>query len=345
MDVHVTLRAALLSLLVISASGATGCDRFLGGKPKPTPTATTPEPDVARGFLSRSAPASEVVARVNDKIITKRELELTLKGMKAAADAAKKPWKPLSTERTADKGKKEGTSLYDVIDEMVREEVLAQDAVAKHTDFQTDTKARFWNLYRTFLYQEWAAAQSDQVTVTDADAEQFYKDNPRFFAEPERMRVLELVVDSEEKAKNAMKRLIDGESFTSVAREMSLRPELAQEAAGQRWVMASAVKAIVAPNDDAIRALDPSLEASAFAIDRDGGFSNYVKGLDSNYHIVQRLELKKAGIKPMDHKLRETIHNYLRIKKIDDTVNALKNKANIQIPEHLPEIEQPAAME
>ena len=41
--------------------------------------------------------------------------------------------------------------------------------------------------------------------------------------------------------------------------------------------------------------------------------------------------------------LTDTIRSYLRVQKVDDKIKALKDKAKIDVPDHLPDIEQPAA--
>jgi len=217
----------------------------------------------------------------------------------------------------------------------------AQDAVARGLDRNPDAQYRFWNRFRTFFAQEWVAWQVERTAVTQDEVEKFYKDNQPGFREPEQIRVRQLVVSSEDAAKTVLVRLLQGADFVAVAKETSVRPEAADGALVEQWVLRSADKAAFAPGNDRLRDVrDPTLEQAAFAIDKVGGTSTYVKGADGNYHIFQLVERKAGRQRPLVE-VADNIHNFLQVQKIAELSNALRGKAQVELfPERLVDLKQ-----
>ena len=103
----------------------------------------------------------------------------------------------------------------------------------------------------------------------------------------------------------------------------------------QQWVMRGAEKAAFAPGDETIRTLDAVLEQAAFAIDTPGGLSSYAKGADGNFHVVQLVERHAGRQKPLAE-VADLIRNFLRLQKLSEKSEALRQKAKIeQFPERL----------
>ena len=340
-----------LGLILLAMMTFIGCDKLGGGsssasRPATTPStaptnqpaaASTAHPPTTTAMPARPAvPSSETIAKVNDRIIGKRDVELAIEDLKGTAAALGQPWTALSAQDLPNQ-----YDLRDLITDLVAAELRAQDAVARGLDRNTDVQYRFWNRFRTFFAQEWVGWQVERTTVTQAEIYKFYKDNQPGFREPEQIRVRQLVVASEDAAKAVLVRLLQGADFVAVAKETSVRPDAADGALVQQWVLRSADKAAFAPGNDRLRDVrDPTLEQAAFAVDKVGGTSTYVKGADGNYHIFQLVERKAGRQRPLVE-VSDNIRNFLQVQKIAELSNELRGKAHVELfPERLADLKQ-----
>ena len=161
----------------------------------------------------------------------------------------------------------------------------------------------------------------------------------------ERRRLRQISVASEEQAKSTLARLLDGNDFAALAREMSLAPTASQGGLIPGWVMRVNEKAFLYRTDAdaaaaAISSLDPSLEAAAFAIDRVNGLSSYVKGPDNRFHIFQLVEREQERTRPLNE-VYDQITNFLLFQKVQQELDALKKSAKVEtFPERLATVTQ-----
>jgi parvulin-like peptidyl-prolyl isomerase len=285
-----------------------------------------------------TVPPSEIVAKVNATLISTRDVELAIQEMRATTEALGRVWTPLSAEERA-----EEYDLHDLLDDLVIAELRTQDALARGLDRQTDLQYLFWYRYRTLFAQEWVRWQLDRLTVSQAEIDQYYQTYQRGFREPEQIRVRQLVLSSEDQAKTALVKLLEGVEFVTLSQQVSVRPEAAQGPFVEQWVMRSEEKATFAPADLQVRDLrDPVLEQAAFAIDQVGGMSSYVKGADGNFHVFQLVE-RRPGRQRLLVEVSDNIRNFLRLQKLSDLTEELRTKAkgtSDQFPERLQGVEQ-----
>lgn len=340
MDVRI---AALLSCALVTAAG---CDKLTGGGASDgsssggtaTAATTTPPALGAAAFAVTRPPVSAAnqLAVINDKPLSREDLELALEDLKASAAAVGQEWQPLSPENQEDQ-----YDLQDLLNDLVVAELRAQDAAARGLDRSLEIQRRFFHRVRTFFAQEWIGWQVDHLTVAPEDVDKFYQENAWGFREPEQVRVRQLVLPSEDQAKAALVKLLEGLDAVTVAQQMSSRPDAAQGAMVDQWVMRSQEKAVFAPGDDTIRDLrDPVLEQAAFAIDKPNGFSSYVRGADNSYHIFQLVERKTGRQRPLVE-VADNIKNFLQIQKLAQLTEELQTKARIQrFPERLRDVQQ-----
>ena len=336
---HLRGHVVLAGALALGAVGSAGCEKLFGNSAPPPKSAPAVSAGAAANLpLPPSVAPTEVLAKVNDKTISARDLGIAVKELKAAAEAAGQTWKPLPTDAVPDQ-----YDLRDLLDELVMAELRAQDGVTYGLGRQSDIQARFWYLYRTFFSREWVTWQLDQVKaeVTDEDVAQAYKENQGLFREPERVRVREFIVGSEDQAKEALVKLLQGADFVTVA-QSSLTPEAVQgPAVEKQWVMRQADKSAFAPNDPAARAFnDPVLEQGVFAIDKPNGVSSYLKGADGRFHIFQLVERKEARQRPLTE-VSDRLRELLQLQKLSKKSEQLKGKAKVEtFPERLTAVEQ-----
>ncbi len=289
-------------------------------------TGVTPgKPTVAPG---------EVLAIVNGVSISKNDLELQVQELKTLVTSLGQEWKPLTKEQ------REG-----ILKELIKTELLSQEAVARGLDRELKAQQRWEFLRRGFFAQEWLRWNQERQEVSSAEVEQYYERYKPGFIEPEQRQLRRIVVASEEQTKQALARLL-GESmdFTALAQQVSLGPEAKDGGLMPGWVMRREEKSRMFLSEEnaqaaGVTSLDPALEAAAFAIDRENSLSNYVKGADNRYHIFQLVKRKDARQVPLTE-VWDRIKNALLVQKLQQSITELRDKAKVQeFPERLDNVE------
>jgi parvulin-like peptidyl-prolyl isomerase len=211
-------------------------------------------------------PVEQSVATVNGERIGVQEF------VKRLAEAATlvKSEKPLTVEQT--------TSLKEeVLDRLIEERLILQRArELMLTITEEDVEARIGGIKQDYSddsfsalfgadkvsYPAWRSALKKRmllekvialdvnakITVTDKDAELYFKANRKLYASERRIHAAQIVVRDRERAEVILKRLKAGEDFDKVAREVSIGPEAARGGdlgSFERGVMPEAIDRIV----------------------------------------------------------------------------------------------------
>lgn len=279
---------------------------------------------------------ANVIATVNGVSISKDDLELRIQDLRLQSALANplQAWEPLIEEE-----------LEILLDELVNAELISQSAVNSGLHQQLDTQRRWEFVRRGFFAQEWLRSMQDQL-VTNKDIEQHFEQNKQGFREPERVKLRQLSVASEDEARSALSRVHSGDSdFQSLVRELSIGPTAAQGGILRGWIMRANEKLLMYGSEtEAARAdvfsLDPNLERAAFAIDQLNGISNYVTGIDNRYHIFQLAE-RLDGRQMTLNEVWDGIKAFLLAESIQGKVEALSSGAAIQrYPDRLINVSQ-----
>lgn len=318
------VRPAALLLLAAAVSG--GCDQLPWGRhdaSQPTPlNASTPS---VTAVPVPSVLPSEIVAKVNGTPISRRDVEFAIQEARAGLEAAGGVWEPLALQDDPDR-----YDLPDVLNDLTVVELRAKDALARGLDRQPEAQRRLYYLYRSFFAQEWVRWQLERLNPTAEEIAQFYNDNKPGFRDPDRIKVRQLIVDAEDKAKAALVKLLEGMDFVEIAKQVSLQPDAAQGPLADKWVLRSVEKAAFAPEDDTLREfVDPALEQAAFSIEKDGGISHYVKAGDGRYYIFQLVK-RQPGRQQELLEVSDGIRTHLQLKALSDLTDALRAKAAIE---------------
>lgn len=305
-----------------------GCDKlpWPSGKPEQeTGTAAAPGAAIA----APSVPPEEILATVNGTPLSKADLELRIQELKLGELAAGRTWTPLTPEQ-----------LELLLNQLVENEIVSQDALARGLDRDTETQQRWAYLRRSFFAQEWLRRAQERAEVGSAQIEAFYQQNRLGFRVPERRKLRQLSVASEAQAKQALSQLLTGAvEFSSLAQQISLAPTAAGGGLLDSWVLRANDHALLQRvNPDAARtaiALDPSLEAAAFAIDQVNGLSNYVKGADNRFHLFQLVEREAERERPLTE-VWDQVKNLLVLQNLQQAADELRGKAKVErFPERL----------
>lgn len=331
---------------IIAVVGASGCEKlpWSSGQQSQTnaattsaisPAAATTAAPAAGGPAKRTVAPDDVVATVNGEPISKTDVELRIQDLKALVTGLGREWKPLTSQQ-----------MSALLDELVNNELVMQDASLRGLDHLEETQQRLEYLKRSFYTQEWLRWNRDKLQVADEEIQQYYDTNKAGFRQPERRKLRQIVVNSEPEAKQALSKLLsESVDFAAVAQQISTAPTAANGGMINEWVMKANEKRFIYPSDaDAAAAgvisLDESLEAAAFAVDKENGLSNYVKGSDGKFHIFQ-LAKKEDARQRMLSEVRDGIKNFLLAQKLQQSINDLTAKAKVQkYPERLESIKQ-----
>ncbi|MHC4882765.1 MAG: peptidylprolyl isomerase [Planctomycetota bacterium] len=165
-----------------------------------------------------------------------------------------------------------------------------------------------------------------EVTVTEADAQTFYDDNPQYFEQKEEVRASHIlcgkrgITEEEypaemEKIKAAKARLDAGEAFEDVAKDVSTCPS-AQDGGDLGFFGRGR--------------MDPAFETAAFGLEA-GQTSDIVK-TSFGYHIIKVTDKKAAGKTPfaeVKEKITEHLENSQKKEKWEEIEKAFRNKSEI----------------
>ncbi|MDO5301275.1 MAG: peptidylprolyl isomerase [Tissierellia bacterium] len=187
-----------------------------------------------------------------------------------------------------------------VIDELVRQELLYQDALATGLTEDEEFK-RVLAQTTESLVKSYAFSKSiEGVHVTEEEALKYYDEHREQFQEPATVRAAHILVDEEEKAKEIHQELQNGGDFGALAREHSTCPSKAQ--GGDLGDFPRG--AMVAEFDEAAWNL------------KDGELSAPVK-TQFGYHIIKRLDSKEATERSFDEARDDIRMELLRLKQKD----------------------------
>ena len=225
-------------------------------KPKPVPAPVVAKPKTAADPGGRVV--EEIIARVNNEIITKSEYD---KSLASAEEDAKQECEnrctPQQLTTATDERKK--SALRDLIDQAllvqrgkdmsisVETDVIKQldqiriqnklpdmDALEKAVTSQGLNWEDFKNNIRSHLMTQKVIGQEvgSHINIPESESKKFYEEHKAEFIGPESVALREIVVstdgkkeadlpDLKKKAETARKRVDDGEDFSEIAKRMS----------------------------------------------------------------------------------------------------------------------------
>jgi len=210
-----------------------------------------------------------------------------------------------------------------VLQELVRTVLLAELAESKGLGKEKDVVNALAQYKQTFLAQKIISDATKDIDVTDVEIENFYDQNKKYFKKPAEIKVREIVVNDKNTANGLYIRILQGESFSSLAKQYS-KAKSALKGGDLGYISYSKDK----PKKfwEMISALDK------------GELSSVFKGEDRKYYIVKVEDKKEGTVTPLSD-VRNDISNALKSdkvsKKVEELVNSAKSKANVVINEDL----------
>ena len=279
-----------------------GCEKFFPGRQAKNVSKVAPAVSEVKGT---------VIARVNNQPITLEELNEETEGFN----------KYVPQDKPEEKIDSRDKKLNYLKNEMIRRVLLAQAAQDRGLDRKEELQKALNNFKQNLLVAELVKAETENIEVTSAEIEDYYNQYKEQLKEPEERRIREIVVATENDARDVLIELLKGGDFATLA-QMKSTSASAKNGGDLGYIR----KGLKSPQFDEI-AFSSTLEA--------GKTSNYFKGQEGYY--ILKLEARREGkVKSMSD-LWDDIKNGLRFlkqqKKVEDLISKLSADAKIEVIE------------
>jgi peptidyl-prolyl cis-trans isomerase C len=209
-----------------------------------------------------------------------------------------------------------------VLNELIRQQLLVQDAEAQGIGAQEDITAAVEDFRRTLLVQELASRLTKDKVATEKDAKEYYEANKELFVDPIEWKVREIVVADEAAAKNILVQVLQGADFGEIAKAQSKGK--------------TAANGGVLPVFTTDKAPFAAMQAAIVNLDA-GGTSGVFKGPDG-YYIV-KVDEKKGGAAKAFADVKEDVISGLTLRKqqeaILEHIDQLAQKIKVEVNKDL----------
>jgi peptidyl-prolyl cis-trans isomerase C len=280
----------------------TGCEKLFPKKPSKV---------VAQVQTAISEVKGTVIARVNNQPLTLEELNEEVESYNKYVPADK------PEEKIESRDKK----INYLKNEMIRRALLAQSALDKGLDRKEELQKTLNSFKQNLLVAELIRAETENIEVTSAEIEDYYNQAKEQLKEPEERRIREIVVATENDARDVLIELLKGGDFAILAQMKSTAASAKN--GGDLGYIRKGLKS-------------PQFDEAAFSFTLEAGkTSNYFKGPEGYY--ILKLEARREGKVKSLSELWDDIKNGLKFlkqqKKVEDLIGKLSRDAKIEIRE------------
>ncbi len=209
---------------------------------------------------------------------------------------------------------------------VVTRELLYQEAKKKGFEKNPENRKKVENFKRMMLIDALMEEMlKGKTEVSEAEIQQYYKENQDRFTEPLEIKIRHVFVTSEPALKEVLKRLSQKEDFAKLASVYNV-DKSKEDGGNLGWIK----RGQLAPSF-------AQFEEAAFSLKNRREISEVVQtGL--GYHVIQLDDKRGTAVRPYD-KVKEGIRFFLQTKKRQDAyllyVKELKSKAKIVVNEKL----------
>jgi peptidyl-prolyl cis-trans isomerase C len=294
----------ILCLLIIFSSG---CDKIENLKSKLTKQ-NEPVPAQIAVPVSVEKPAQRSgneLARIGSWSITKEEFNERLAALKEVVPEF-------------DVNNPEARKL--VLDELVRQQLLVVDAEQRGVANNKDIMAAVDEFRRTLIVRQVATDLTQNISVTEEEARQFYEEQKDILREPEQWRVREIVVETQIEANELLVELLKGADFAELAKLHSIS-ESADDGGDLGYLEQEPFQEMV---NELLKL-------------KEGEVSGVFKGPEG-FYIVKLDDIKGGELIPYEDIKEDIIQNRTIIKQqqaILDYIENLEQKIKVEINESL----------
>lgn len=243
------------------------------------------------------------LAKVGNATITEADLERELKSIP-----------PFAQQLFAGK---EGKQRF--LDELIKKELLYQEALKKGLDKDPDYKSRVEDFKKITLVGKLLEKEIEaKANVTMQDVQNYYDKNKDEFSEVKQVRMSQILVKTDDDAQKVLERLKKGDSFANVAKAISIDTNSAKNGGDLGYM--------------SMQQIAPEIRNSAMRL-KVGEVSNPIR-TPSGIHIIMITD-KKLGKLAEFEKVKNVIFQRLTAQKqketFDDYIENLKKSYKVEI--------------
>ena len=171
------------------------------------------------------------------------------------------------------------------LEDFIGEKLLLQKAKKYETRYRKNIKKALENYKKDLLIKEFLADQVlNKAEISQEEIKNYYNNNLKDFLVPERIHLYEIVVPTEEEARNILNRLSSGEDFYEIARKESISSS--KDKGGDLGMISRGQ-------------LMPELEEILFSMKANQILEKVVK-TDQGYHIIKTGEKQTAHLQTIE---------------------------------------------
>lgn len=211
--------------------------------------------------------------------------------------------------------------------ELIRKYMLYQEALDRGMDKNEEINRILEKEKVDLLVAELVRTELKKIEVSSKEIEDFYSENKELLKEPEQRKILEIVTETEDQAKQVYIELLKGTDFGALARQYSKAPTAAN--GGDVGFLA------LDPDPKKRTKFDKFYEAGFAPSLEAGGISNIFKGPDG-FYIIKLDSIKKSETKSLSE-LWDNIKSWLLFEKqqkaIKDLADKLAGETKVQVYE------------
>jgi len=293
-------RIIFLCICALVLLQLTGCDKLGFSKPK-----------LKEVFSPAPAVKGTIVAKVNNQPITLEDLDKEVEAYNSMVPADRPEAKITTRDKKIDYLK----------NEMVRRMLLYQEAINRGLDSKEEIKQALEKTKEDLLVVELVRKEAEKVEVSSKEIEDYYNTYKDQLKEPEERQIREIVVGSEQDAKDILILLLQGTDFATLAKERS--KSASANAAGDLSFIKKGQKSA-------------QFDAVAFSDSLDTGKISSIFKVPEGYSII-KLEAKRGGKQKSLNEMWDDIKRGLTFlkqqKKIDDLLGKLSRDSKLEFYE------------
>ncbi len=214
-----------------------------------------------------------------------------------------------------------------IIEELIKREVLRQDAISQHLDQTPENAARLDNAQRMVLSQLAAEHYMELAPISDTDIQKSYDEQIGAMKQTE-YKARHILVDTENLAKDLIKKLQKGEKFADLAKKHSKDPGSKGSGGDLGWFNP---QQMVAPF------------AAAVATLKHGEYTQTPVQTQFGWHVILLEDARDQTPPPLEA-VKDQLRSMLQTQKLQQHITELMAKAKIERTQP-PKKEEPAKAE
>ncbi|MFA5199681.1 MAG: peptidylprolyl isomerase [Candidatus Omnitrophota bacterium] len=292
----------LFASFILGFAGILGCDKFL-------PSAGKKRVEVRSVQAVEIQPKGPIVAKINNISVGLDDLNEEIELYNANVPA----------ERPEQKITTRDQKINYLKNEVVRRALLYQDALDKGLDRTDEVRQIMEKNKRDLMVLQNIKNITKGITVSSKDVEDYYNTYKEQLKEPEERQILEIVVNSEQEARDILIQLLQGTDFATLARNNS-KAASGKEGGNLGFIQKGKKSA--------------QFDAAAFSDSLEIGKISSIFKTPDGYSIV-KLEAKRGGKqKPLSEMWDDINRGLVFLKQqqaLEELIGKLSRDANIEI--------------